>query len=194
MITLKRGRTCLTLWATVVLVCMPASARADRYVSPFVGVNFGNSQGNGRADFGAAAGWMGSGIAGVEVDLGYSPNFFGGSGALGDNNVLTIMGNLIVGIPGGGTYGPGIRPYGTLGLGLMRTDVSGRPTPGFVPRISDNNVGLNGGFGVMGFLSEHAGIRGDVRYFHDFRETPPDTVQFGSFHFWRASLGVVLRP
>jgi len=34
----------------------------------------------------------------------------------------------------------------------------------------------------------------DVRYFRDFRESPPNTVQFGAFHFWRASLGVVLRP
>ncbi len=180
--------------STAALIGAPRAARADGYVNPFMGVNFANNSGNGRANFGAAAGWMGAGIAGAEVDVGYAPNFFGSEGAFGSNNVLTIMGNLIVGVPAGGSYGPGVRPYGTFGVGLMRTQVNGRPAPGFVPKIADENVGLDGGVGVMGFFSEHAGIRGDVRYFRNFREAPPNTVQFGAFHFWRASLGVVLRP
>ena len=88
----------------------------------------------------------------------------------------------------------GLRPYLTVGGGLVRTEVNGHPAPGLVPKISDGNAGLNGGVGVMGFLSDHVGLRGDVRYFRDFRESPPGTVQFGAFHFWRASLGLVLRP
>ncbi len=184
----------LILCAAVGLVSAPATAYADGYISPFMGVNFANDSGNGRANFGAAAGWMGAGIAGAEVDVGYAPNFFGGDTVFGSNNVLTIMGNLIVGVPAGGTRGAGVRPYGTIGVGLMRTQVNGRPAPGFIPKIDDNNAGLNAGVGVMGFFSDHAGFRGDVRYFRDFRESPPNTVQFGSFHFWRASLGIVLRP
>jgi len=104
------------------------------------------------------------------------------------------MGNLIVGVPGGGTHGPGVRPYGVIGAGLMRSKLDGRPAPGFVPKFDDDNVGLDAGFGLLGFFSDHAGVRGDVRYFHDFRESPPNTVQFGSFHFWRASFGFVIRP
>lgn len=46
----------------------------------------------------------------------------------------------------------------------------------------------------MGFFTRHARVRGDVRYFINFNDTADNTVQFGSFHFWRASLGVVLRP
>jgi hypothetical protein len=46
----------------------------------------------------------------------------------------------------------------------------------------------------MGFISRHAGVRGDVRYIINFNNSNDNTVQFGSFHFWRASLGVVLRP
>jgi hypothetical protein len=177
------------LLAVSALVLRPAEARADGYVSPFLGVNFNNNSGNGRANFGFDAGWMGAGIAGLEFDLGYAPNFFG------SNNVLTAMGNLIVGVPVGGTYGAGIRPYGTIGLGLVRTQVNGVPAPSFVPKIDDNNFGLNGGAGVMGFFSRHAGFRGDVRYFRNFKSTPPNsTVQFGEFHYWRASLGIVLRP
>src|SRR5712692_10292991 len=191
---MRRALKSLILCAAVGLAFEPRPALADGYVSPSVGVNFGNNSGNGRANFGVAAGWMGAGIAGAELDVGYAPNFFGSQGDFGSNNVLTVMGNLIVGVPAGGTHGAGVRPYGTLGVGLMRTQVNGRPTPGFVPKIDDNNVGLNGGVGVIGFFSEHAGFRGDVRYFRDFRESPPNTVQFGAFHLWRASLGVVLRP
>ena len=176
------------------LLCVPTIARADGFFSPFAGFNFGNSEGNGRSNFGGDVGWMGSGIAGLEFDFGYSPNFFGSSGDFGDNNVLTAMGNLIVGVPVGGTQGSGWRPYATIGAGLMRTDVTGRPAPGFIPKISDNNFGMNVGAGIMGFASDHFGVRGDLRYFHDFREAPSETVQFGSFHYWRASFGIVLRP
>ncbi len=55
---------------------------------------------------------MGGGIFGVEFDLGYSPNFFGVSNPnatinlIGDGNVTTAMGNLILGAP----LGP-VRPY-----------------------------------------------------------------------------------
>jgi hypothetical protein len=172
----------------------PAFAFADGYVAPFVGGNFANNSGNGRMNVGFDAGWMGAGIAGLEFDLGYAPNFFGSAGDFGENNVLTAMGNLIVGIPVGGTHGTGLRPYLTVGGGLVRTEVNGHPAPGFIPKISDGNAGLNGGVGVMGFLSDHVGLRGDVRYFRDFRESPPETVQLGAFHFWRASFGLVFRP
>lgn len=181
------------VFSSAIALCAPTEARADSYISPFLGVNFANNSGNGRANFGVAAGWMGAGIAGLEFDLGYAPNFFGSQGDFGGNNVLTAMGNLIVGVPAGGTHGAGVRPYATFGVGLIRTEVNGRPAPGFVPKISDENFGLDGGIGLMGFFAEHVGFRGDVRYFRNFRESPPNTVQFGAFHFWRASLGIVLR-
>ena len=175
----------------VALVAAPRSASADGFVSPFIGANFAADSASGRSNFGIGAGYMGAGIAGVEFDFGYAPNFFGGAGRFGDNNVMTAMGNLIVGIPAGGTRGSGVRPYGTLGLGVVRTQVDG--AVGF-PKIADRDLGLNAGVGVMGFFSDHAGIRGDVRYFRNLSdENSTNSVQFGGFHFWRASFGVVIR-
>jgi len=177
--------------AAVALVAAPTPARADGFVSPFIGANFAADSASGRSNFGVAAGYMGAGIAGFEVDFGYAPNFFGGAGNFGDNNVMTAMGNLIVGIPVGGTRGSGIRPYGTIGLGLVRTQVDG--AVGF-PKIANKDLGLNAGVGVMGFFSDHAGLRGDVRYFRNLSdENSAGSVQFGGFHFWRASFGVVIR-
>jgi len=194
LLTMRRAVKAFILSATVAIVCVPSTARADGYVAPFVGVNFNNNAGNGRGSFGVGVGWMGAGIAGVDFDLGYGPNFFGSQGGFGDNHVLTAMANLIVGVPLGGTYGSGIRPYGTFGVGVVQTRVTGTPGPAGVPHIADNDFGLNGGLGLMGFFSQHAGIRGEVRYFRNFRDTPPNTLQFGAFRFWRASIGVVLRP
>jgi len=179
--------------AAALMVSAPVRAHADGYVSPFIGVNVLNNSGNGRADFGFDAGWMGKGVAGLEFDLGYAPSFFGNSGSYGGNSVTTATGNLIVGIPVGGARGASVRPYVTGGLGLLRAQADGMPAPGFIPKIDENNVGFSGGVGVMAFVSRHAGVRGDVRYFRSLNEDSADTVQFGTFHFWRASFGVILR-
>jgi hypothetical protein len=182
--------------ATVAVVYAPATAHADGYISPFIGVNFGNNSGDGRANFGVNAGSMGAGVIGGELELGYAPSFFGNSGVYGSNYVFDLMGNLIVGVPVGGTHGAGVRPYGTIGLGLVRSQVTGGVN-GLI-ESSNNDVGMNAGAGVMGFLSDHIGLRGDVRYFRTFNDSstinaPGVNIDFGSFHFWRASFGVVLR-
>jgi len=183
--------------ATVAFVYAPVKAHADGYVSPFIGVNFANNSGDGRANFGVNAGGMGAGIIGGELDLGYAPSFFGNQGTYGSNYVFDLMGNVIVGIPVGGTHGAGVRPYGTIGLGLIRSQVTGGVN-GLI-ETSNNDVGMNAGVGVMGFLSDHVGLRGDVRYFRTFNDNSNISaangvnIDFGSFHFWRASFGVVLR-
>src|SRR5436853_1261837 len=165
---MRRTIKVVMLAATVALVCAPTQARADGYVSPFIGVNFNNNSGNGRANFGVNAGGMGAGVIGGEVDFGYAPSFFGNQGQYGSYYVMDLMGNLIVGIPVGGTHGAGVRPYGTIGLGLLRSQITGGPN-GLIP-ITNNDVGLNAGAGVMGFLSDHVGLRGDVRYFRNFND------------------------
>jgi opacity protein-like surface antigen len=161
-------------------------------VSPFVGPTFAADEANGRSNFGFDVGWMANRIAGVEFDFGYAPNFFGSSGNFGDNHVLTAMGNFIVGIPIE-RFGEGVRPYATIGAGLIRTQVTGTPDPFGVPKLDDNHWGMNAGVGVMGFFSNRAGIRGDVRYIRNLQEDAAQTVQFGHLHFWRATLGIVLR-
>lgn len=183
------------LFALILGIVGPtARAHADGFVSPWVGANFAHDPGDGRAAFGVTAGGMGAGIFGGEVDLGYSPRYFGTENYFGHNNVLNFMGNLIVGIPIGGTRGAGFRPYGTGGFGLIRTSIEGLFD--LVP-VKENAFGFNLGAGVMGFVDDHFGVRGDVRYFRTLRESdqiPNDfNVDLGAIHFWRASLGIVLR-
>ena len=86
----------------------------------------------------------------------------GTSSDFGTNSVIDLMGNIIVGIPVGGTSGKGVRPYVTAGLGLIRTQVDGGIL--FPVSSSNNDFGWNAGLGVMGFFNDHVGLRGDLRY------------------------------
>ena len=179
----------------VAVVSAPAVARADGYISPFVGTNFGSNSGNGRTNVGADLGAMGHGVIGVELDFGYAPSFFGSSAPFGSNSVTDFMGNVIIGIPTGGQKGAGVRPYGTIGTGLLRTQINGATSA--AASITNNDAGLNAGAGVMGYFSNHLGIRGDVRYFRNLSHSNSVNgfnVDFGAFHFWRASIGIIIRP
>jgi len=195
--------------AAAAIAAAPRPASADWTVTPFVGWNTGGSADvNGsdgttrtskfehRVDYGVSIAGMGKGAFGAEFDLGYSPNFFerGNTNADGftftnDSNVLTAMGNLIVGIPIGG-HGGSIRPYAVGGVGLIRSNVQ---TVGDVFDVrTKNDFGFDLGGGAMGFFNQNVGIRGDIRYFRSFNGSSDNVTGLGlsNFNFWRASAGV----
>ena len=189
----------------------PAKASADWMFTPFVGavfggtVTFNDSLGDfedeleKRTTFGGALTWMGGGVAGFEIDFGYTPNFFestAGDGDFdyGDSNVTTLMANLVLGAPIGGQSGMGVRPYASGGVGLIRSQVD--DVTGFFDDLSSNDLGLNVGAGVTGFFADNVGIRGDIRYFRSLRDNEPDgdfDIALGSLEFWRGSVGVTFR-
>ncbi len=190
---MRRAMQALLFTTAVTLVLSPLPARADGFISPWVGSNFGNSSAEGRTAVGASAGWMGAGVIGGEFDFGYAPNFFGSTGNFGDNHVMTGMANLILGIPVGGQHGAGIRPFASGGLGFIRTSIGG---PAENDSFTDNKFSFNAGAGIMGYFSDHLGLRGDVRYFRNIKDnttTNDFNLDLGGFHFWRAAFGVVIR-
>jgi opacity protein-like surface antigen len=192
---MRRALKALIVTGAAALVFAPMQARADGYISPWLGTAFGSDIDNGRTTFGISAGAMGAGVVGGEVDFGYNPSFFGSKNDFGNNTVINLMGNLIVGIPIGGTRGAGVRPYATGGIGLLRTQID-RGTLTQV-QSSNNMLGWNAGAGVMGYFTDHIGVRGDVRYLRGFEDTNTGITTIdlrgGQLHFWRASLGVVFR-
>ena len=204
---MQRGLKTLIVAGAAALVMAPMQARADGFVSPWVGSAFGGGDGvsngvsgseikNGQTTFGISAGGMGAGIIGGEVDFGYSPSFFGNKTDFGNNTVLNLMGNVIVGVPVGGQHGAGIRPYVTAGLGLLRTQIDGGTFNNV--QSSSNGLGWNAGAGVMGYFTDHVGLRGDLRYLRGFTEKDfglgfGTTDNLSTLKFWRASIGVVFR-
>src|SRR4051812_35073549 len=186
----------LVLSAAIAVVLAPTQARADGFVTPWIGSAFGGSDiQNGRGTFGVSAGGMGAGIVGGEVDFGWSPSFFGTTSDFGSNTVMDLMGNVILGIPVGGTHGSGVRPYVVGGLGLIRSQIDG----GTVGNVSSSNnmFGWDAGVGVMGYFNQHIGVRGDLRYLRatsDLRSGVTSLDLSGSqLHFWRPTIGVVFR-
>jgi opacity protein-like surface antigen len=192
--------------ALMVLAAAPAKASADWVFTPFIGSTFGGSAnfaGGGENfdndfsrnfTYGASLAGMGGGAAGFELDFGYTPNFFrpsndnSGISLVGDGNVTTLMGNLVVGAPIGR-----VRPYAVGGIGLIKSSVDDAGQ--FFTSFDSNDFGFDLGAGVMGFFSENVGVRGDIRYFRSLHNSDENGVDLslGSFRFWRGTVGVSLR-
>lgn len=191
-------------------VVAPSKASADWLFTPFIGMNWGSSvtftddfgdfedEFEKRANFGASLAWMGAGIAGFELDFGYSPNFFESTEGdadfdYGDNNLTTFMANLVLGAPIGGQSGAGIRPYASGGVGIIRSRIGDAED---LFDITSNDWGFNVGAGITGFFADNIGIRGDVRYFRSLQDNEPDDefdVALGDLRFWRGSVGITFR-
>ena len=192
---MKRVIKSLILAGAAAVVLAPMQARADGFVAPWVGSAFGSNIKNGQTTFGVSAGAMGAGIIGGEADFGWSPSYFGTQSDFGNNTVMSLMGNLILGVPVGGQHGAGIRPYVVGGVGLIRSQIDG----GTLARVSSstNMFGWDAGGGVMGYFSNHIGLRGDVRYLRATSDLTTNVrsidINGDKLHFWRASVGVVIR-
>jgi opacity protein-like surface antigen len=187
---------------------MATPASADWLFTPYLGVTFGGAADFGdvgdfednlekKITFGGTATWMGGGIIGFEVDLGSTPNFFEVTSGDGDfeffdGNVTTLMGNLVVGAPFGGQSGVGVRPYGSVGIGLLRTNVSAGE---FLDDLDSNDLGFNVGGGAHVFFNDNIGIRGDVRYFRGLQGDDENDLDLdlADFDFWRGTVGVTFR-
>ena len=177
----------------MVAACLwPTSAHADGFISPGIGGTFGTpSASGGRPSFVLDAGWLSRAPIGMDVDATFAPNFFGNQG--GSNNVTTVTANIIVASTEGDRYRrfrrfrSTARPYITFGLGLMHENVTN-------PSASAADLGADIGVGIMVIPRHQIGLRADIRYFRNFVSQSNGTnIDFGAFHFWRASLGVVFR-
>lgn len=189
-------KKCVVTVALGVLL-MPASARADWLFTPNIGTTFaGDADGREHLTYGASIGWMGEGIFGFEADLQYTPEFFEANDTdidlIDSANVLTFMGNAIFGVPVGGQFGAGFRPFGVVGIGLLQSQQEDADA---VFDVNNNEFGFNIGGGAMGFVNDHLGFRGDVRYVRSFEEADDNltTVGVGDFDFWRGNVGVTFR-
>ena len=182
----------LVALAAALLAFSVTPARADGFITPSVGFNFGADATNcnslrscddRRTSWGVAIGTTG-GIFGFEEEFAYAPNFFGT--ATGDNAVLTLMSNLMVVIPAGP-----IQPYGVIGVGLVRPHAQLNASS----LASDQNtLGWDIGGGLNIFLGKSVGVRGDVRHVRTLQD-----ITLGGFFtnapldFYRASAGLTLR-
>lgn len=174
-----------------------APAGAQTVLTPYTGATFGGDTVENRYVYGAVLGFGGG--AGLDIDFGYAPNFFGADDPFldldGKLNVTTLMFNLRV---GGSPPYRGVAPFVSGGVGLMRTSVT---SPGdLFDEVSRNDFALNVGGGLTGYFNRHVGIRGDIRYFRSLEDSgddgfllDPRDFDLGNFDYWRATVGLSLR-
>jgi hypothetical protein len=187
-----------------VLLSLPAPARAqDLLLVPFLGFTFGGDsafladleQGSGEtaSALGASVAVLGSGILGIEGDLGFVPGFFErGEQSLivPGSSVLSLAGNVILTLPLSITR-ESLRPYFVGGFGLMRAEARDSQSV-FTIRSTMPAVSLGGG--ATGFFSDTVGIRFDLRYMRSLGQGDELLAAEGPrVRFWRAGVGLVLK-
>ena len=150
---------------------------------------------NGQTTFGVSAGGMGAGIIGGEADFGWSPSFFGTKSDFGNNTVMNLMGNLIIGVPVGGTAR---RRHSSLRRRRRRA-ASGRRLTAARSHgvIVEQHVRLGCGRRRDGLLqrSRRPARRPALPARDERSETDVSSLDLSGnqLHFWRASIGVVIR-
>lgn len=179
--------------ASMLIALASAPARAEGFLVPFAGYNFGGDSGNCRSltdcaekrlNFGLAFGTMGRAV-GFEEDISYARNFFGETPGA-DNSVFSAMSNLLI----GAGAGP-VRPYFVIGLGLIRPHASS--LVGSITSLGGgkNSLGYDFG-GGLAIMFGHVGIRGDLRRFRTMQSIDLLIFTGQKLDFWRASAGVAL--
>jgi hypothetical protein len=181
--------------AGVLLTVAVTPARADGFVTPFMGYNFGGDSNcaqlsgcqDKRLNFGVSFGSMGK-VLGFEEDVAFAKDFFGTAPNV-DNSVFTAMSNLLVGVGAGP-----VQPYFLIGVGVIRPHTSLTLSNSDFDKYG---IGYDIGGGVNGFFSKHVGLRGDLRHLHTAQDVPVPVSQVFTtsqrLDFWRASIGLVLR-
>lgn len=193
----------------LLLLVSPRVVDADWIFAPFIGSTFAGSfvlpdleQGASSTQliFGGSVGLWTSGLLGLEGDFSYAPRYFetdNQAGLVTNSNLFTLGGNVVVATPVSVTR-ESLRPYIVGGLGWMHASIDEiQPVvlPEFLGRAR-NSVAMNFGGGVVGFITSRTGFRFEVRHFRSLeRDQNPFTLETESLlSFWRASVGVVIRP
>jgi hypothetical protein len=198
------ARVLLLAWCATLVPA--ATARADWLITPWIGAAFGidttyltleiGARNRKYTVFGVSGGWLGSQIFGFEGELALSPGFFEVNetgnpleSLLLRSNVTAVFGNVIAATPLS-VSGDSLRPYLLAGSGWI--SVTQHDQIGLV--TSDSSPGLQLGGGAIGFVSNRAALRFDLRNIRTLsRGTDIRGNRAWKLSFWRASVGVSIR-
>ena len=177
-----------------VLALSAGPARAQGFVSPFIGYDFGGDSGCQQAtgcedkdlNWGVSFGTLGSAI-GFEEEFAYARDFFGKTPTQ-SSSVLTVMSNLMI----APAIGP-VHPYLIGGVGLIKTHVDF--TTASLLSTKENGAAWDAGAGVVILAGGHVGVRGDVRHFRSFKDFDVLGVAINNtkLRYNRASVALFLR-
>jgi len=183
------------LSATVLMLCLARDAAAQIFINPFIGTTLSSPSPSGdssKPGYGVALGSVGR-IIGFETEFAYFPELLDNSANnIAKNHVFTLSGEVLV----GPAVGP-VKVYVAAGMGGLTLDVTSVSTA-VVPNstsASETYFSFNVGGGVIGFFSDHWGVRGDVRYYRalGFKIGENENLALDQFDFWRANIGLAIK-
>jgi opacity protein-like surface antigen len=130
-------------------------------------------------------------VIGGETEIAYFPQLLDNSAnAIAKNKVVTFSGSTLI----GPTVGR-VKPYVAIGAGNLHLNVTSLSSA--VLPLSKNYFTFNAGGGVIGFFTNHVGVRADLRYTRAFGLKIEDLetagLQLEKFNFWRATFGLAAR-
>lgn len=180
-------------------------ARADIFVSPFLGVKFRGSTNQLDLDteIGARATKSAVGVSGilvsdkgpgVEIDIAHQSRFFerdSSTSIVTRSGVTTLSGNVLLAAPLSFTR-DSLRPYVVVGLGWMHASANDQIQ---LNPVNNDYLALTTGVGAIGFLTDVVGVRFDLRRIHSVSSADTSAISndIAQLRFWRATLGVVFR-
>lgn len=191
------GLLAIGIGVGIMTIGSASQARAQGFISPLIGYDFGsdarcptlntvNSCQDKKINVAVGFGAMGT-VFGFEEEVAYASNFFGTATGL-SSSVLTLMSNPML----APRLGP-VRPYVLAGIGLIKTHID--LTTASLFTTESNSLGWDIGGGVMISVSDHLGVRGDLRYFRTFQDLTVQgfTLSSTKLNYGRASAGLVLK-
>jgi Outer membrane protein beta-barrel domain len=178
--------------ATLIASLSASPARAEGFITPYIGFNFGGDSANctafanceeKRTNWGVTFGST-QGIFGIEADFGYAPHFFGKTPGE-SNGVFHFMTDFMVLVPAGP-----IQPYAFIGIGLIRPHATFSVSS---LSLDQNAFGHDLGGGLNLFLVHKVGLHGEVRHLRTFKDVTLGVFSQDKLDFWRASAGLTFR-
>jgi hypothetical protein len=201
---------------TLLIVILPTVSRAEWQFTPFLGYTFKASTtivdfdldedqvatDDTRVNFGGAVRFVGEWPIGLEAYYVHTPGFFDtatfniAAPRIIESRTYAVMGNVVLTTPlSWNRYG--LRPSLSGGIGLMHASATDQLQ--ILPYRLDL-LGMNIGGGAVGFLSDHVGVRFDLRYFRNIKGIPQEELDPGitvgqpvRLRYWTLDFGVVFK-
>lgn len=212
----RRGFRVLVLSAFLILLFSP-NASAEWQFTPFIGYTFKTTStfvdfdpdpdriatDQTRLNFGGAVRLIGEWPIGLEAYYVHTPGFFDPKQQFNiplpvvlESRTYAVMGNVVLTTPlSWNRYG--LRPSLSGGIGLMHAFEKDQLQ---VIPYRVNLLGMNVGGGAVGFVSDHVGVRFDLRYFRNIKGVSQDQLDFPvtvgqpvRLRYWTLGFGVVIK-
>jgi len=188
------------------LLSFPSTARADFFVTPFLGMKFAGSTSIIDLELASAQKKLALGIAamkidarmiGFEVELGNIGGFFNNEDfalvkplTKNGSYVTDLTGSVVLSLPPGATGG-GLRPYAVVGGGLIHAEAEDILE---IFQVRRTVPAINLGVGATGMFTNNVGVRFDVRHLRSLAKDASVGLVGRRIAYSRFTVGVMLRP